>query len=45
MSGLKIMKLSPEHVAQVAELHVSGISTGFISSPGEGTLRGKLCGL
>lgn len=34
MSGLKIMKLSPEHVAQVAELHVSGISTGFISSLG-----------
>jgi len=30
----KIMKLRPEHAHQVAELHISGISTGFISSLG-----------
>jgi ribosomal protein S18 acetylase RimI-like enzyme len=34
MSDVKIERLSPEHAAQVAQLHVSGIGTGFISSLG-----------
>jgi ribosomal protein S18 acetylase RimI-like enzyme len=31
---VKIVKLSPEYAKEVAELHISGISTGFISSLG-----------
>ncbi len=34
MSDVKIVRLSPEHANEVAKLHVSGISTGFISSYG-----------
>ena len=34
INDLKITELLPEHASQMAELHISGISTGFISSLG-----------
>jgi len=34
MNDVKIVKLLPEHANKVAELHISGIHTGFISSLG-----------
>lgn len=34
MDDIKITKLLPEHAPEVAQLHISGIPTGFISSLG-----------
>ncbi|GAI39468.1 unnamed protein product [marine sediment metagenome] len=34
INNLKITELLPEHAFQTAKLHISGISTGFISSLG-----------
>jgi ribosomal protein S18 acetylase RimI-like enzyme len=39
INGLKIVELRPEQAQQVAELHISGIATGFISSLGINFVR------